>query len=203
MRRTALACLAVAALVLTLALAQAPPRADAQGPPPGGAPGRPPGGPPPGGPPPGAMAGMPIDSFIAERDSMTKVVLEQLGDRKGMAAESVFKNLKVIKGVPAQRLLAQMNGMSHALGVSCRHCHVPGHWSDDDKKNKDITRQMMAMSRAINQDYLAKMDFGEDKPVVNCMTCHRGEREPMMAMRAAMRPQGGPGAPGGPPPERR
>ena len=136
MRRTAFACLAVAALVLTLALAQTPPRADAQGPPPGS-----PGGPPPGGPAPGAMAGMPVDSFIAERDSMIKVVLENLGDRKGMAAESVFKNLKVIKGVPAQRLLAQMNGMSRALGVSCRHCHVPGHWADEDKKKADADKK--------------------------------------------------------------
>jgi hypothetical protein len=192
MRRSVLAFFAVAALVLTFALANAPMRADAQGPPPGG----------PGGPPPGAMAGMPVDSFVAERDSMIKVILEDLGDRKGAPAESVFKNLKVFKGLPAERMLGAMNNFSHALGVSCRHCHVPGHWKDEDKKPKAITREMMKMSGAINDEYLAKMDFGDDKPRVGCMTCHRGEPKPMMAMRRAMRQQGGPGAPpqGGPPP---
>ena len=191
MRRTALAFFAVAALVPTFALTNAPMRADAQGPPPGG----------PGGPPPGGMVGMPVDSFVAERDSMIKVVLEELGDRKSAPAESVFKNLKMMKGVPAERFLMRMNAFSRALGVSCRHCHVPGHWKDDDKKPKAIARQMMRMTGAINEEYLAKIDFGPDeKPSVNCTTCHRGEVEPMHAMRQAMRRQGGPGGPGGPPP---
>lgn len=191
MRRTALAFLTVAALVLTFALAQAPLRADAQGRPQGG----------PGGPPPGGMAGMPVDSFVAERDSMIQVILEDLGDRKGAPAESVFKNIKNMQGVPAERMLGAMNNFSRALGVSCRHCHVPGHWKDEDKKPKEIARQMMKMSGAINEEYLAKMDFGEnDKPRVGCMTCHRGEVEPMHAMRAMMRQQRGPGGPGGPPP---
>ena len=63
--------------------------------------------------------------------------------------------------------------------------------------------ERLESAEPITTDHLAKMDFGDDKPSVNCMTCHRGEREPMMAMRAAMRPPGGPGGPGGPPPERR
>lgn len=187
MRRTALAFLAVAALVLTFALGQGPQRADAQGPPQGG-------------PPPVGMTGMPVDSFAAERDSMIKVILRDLGDRRSAPAESVFKNIKNMQGVPAERLLGAMNGFSRSLGVSCRFCHVPGHWKDEDKKPKEIARQMMKMSGAINEDYLAKMDFGgDDKPHVGCMTCHRGEKEPMAAMRRAMR-RGGPGGPGGPPP---
>lgn len=190
MRRSAPALLAAAALALVFALAQSPLRADAQGRPPGG----------PGSPPPGGPAGMPADSFAAERDSMTRVILEHLGDRKNAPAESVFKNLKVMQGLPAERLLGAMNSFSRALGVSCRHCHVPGHWADEDKKPKEITRQMMKMSRAINDEYLAKMDFGDDKPNVGCMTCHRGEVEPMAAARRAMR-RGGPGGP--PPGERR
>ena len=192
MRRSALAFFAVGALVLTFALAQAPLRADAQGPPQGG----------PGGPPPGGMAGMPIDSFVAERDSMIKLIIEDLGERKNAPAESVFKNLKVFKGLPAERMLGAMNNFSRALGVSCRHCHVPGHWRDEDKKPKELARQMMKMSGAINDEYLSKMDFGEgEKPRVSCMTCHRGEVEPMASARRAMRRAGGPGGP--PPGERR
>lgn len=189
MRRTALVFAVAAALVAAFAFAHAPRRADAQGPPPAG-PER------PGGPPPGAMAGMPVDSFVAERDSMTRVVLEHLGDRKGMPAESVFKKIEIMKGIPAEQLLARMNAFSRALGVSCRHCHVPGHWADEDKKTKEISRQMMRMSGAINSEYLAKMDFGGERASVNCMTCHRGEPEPMQAMRRAMRRPGGPGGPG-------
>lgn len=192
MRRSALALITLAALALVFALTQSPMRADAQGPPPGGGPG----GPRPGGM--GApMVAMPIDSFKAERDSIIQVVLADLGDRKTAPAESVFKNLKILKGMPAERMLGTMNAFSRSLGVSCRYCHVPGHWKDEDKKTKELARQMMKMSSAINDDYLAKMDFGgDDKPHVGCMTCHRGEAEPMKAMRSAMRPPG----PGAPPP---
>jgi hypothetical protein len=99
-------------------------------------------------------------------------------------------------------MLGAMNNFSRALGVSCRHCHVPGHWRDEDKKPKEIARQMMKMSGAINDEYLSKMDFGEgEKPRVGCMTCHRGEVEPMASARRAMRRPGGPGGP--PPGERR
>jgi hypothetical protein len=191
MRRSALAFFAAAALLLTFAFAHAPRPADAQGPPPGG-------------PPPGGMSGMPVDSFVAERDSMIKVVLEELGDRKSAPAESVFKNLKVMKGIPAERLLGAMNSFSRALGVSCRHCHVPGHWKDEDKKPKAITREMIKLSSAINEEYLSKIDFGPDeKPRVNCMTCHRGEISPMRMARQAMRRAGGQPQGGPPPGDRR
>jgi len=182
MRRSALAFLAAGALALAIALAHLPLPAGAQG--------RPSGGP----------GGTPADSFAAERDSMTRVILEHLGERRAAPAESVFKNLKVMQGMPAERFLGAMNSFSRALGVSCRHCHVPGHWADEDKKPKEVARQMMKMSRAINDEYLAKMDLGDDRSNVGCMTCHRGEAEPMAAARRAMR-RGGPGGP--PPGERR
>lgn len=182
MRGTAPAALAAVALVLTFALASPARRAGAQGPPPG-------------------ADGAPVDSFAAERDSMTRVILERLGERRTAPAESVFKNLKVMQGIPAERVLGAMNSFSRALGVSCRHCHVPGQWADEDRKPKEITRQMMKMTRVINEEQLAKMDFGEHKPRVSCATCHRGEVEPMAAARRAMRRADGPGGP--PPGERR
>ncbi len=187
MRRPAAVLVVLAAMSFSFALANAPMRAAAQAPPMGR----------PGGPPPGEMAGMPVDSFVADRDSIIQALLEDLGDRKDMPAESVFKNLKVFKGLTAERLVRVMDGFSHSLGVNCSHCHVPGHWKDEDKKPKQIARDMMKMSRAINDDYLAKMDFGNDHPRVGCMTCHRGEREPMHAMRMMMRRERGPGGPRG------
>jgi hypothetical protein len=191
MRRAAYALVIVALLSVVVALAALPQRADSQAPPMGG-------------PPPAAgmaMPVMPVDSFVAERDSMIKVVLEELGDKQSMPAESVFHNLKIMKGFPAGQLVRGMNNFGRSLGVSCRYCHVPGHWKEDDKKPKKIAREMMGMTKAINEDYLGKIDFGEDDhPHVGCLTCHRGEKEPGHAMRQMMmggRP-GGPGGPGGP-----
>lgn len=151
--------------------------------------------------PPGMGTGMmatPVDSFVAERDSITKVLLEDLGDKQSAPAESVFHNLKLIKGRTAKQVVDGMNGFSHALGVSCRFCHVAGHWKDDDKKPKSIARSMMLMTSVVN-DSLSKMDFGDDHPHVGCFTCHRGERDPGASMRRMMRPPGGPGGPPGGP----
>lgn len=205
--------LTVALVVLAFALTASLQIAGAQGPgdrPPGGGMGRPgmggPGGNSMGGPG-GMMMPMPVDSFAAERDSMIKVELEDLGPKADSLEENVFHNLKVMKGRTAKDLLNGMNGMSRALGVSCRHCHIPGHWKDDDKKPKEVTRGMLKMTMAINDDHMAKIDFGgEDHPHVGCFTCHRGEKEPGHMMRMMMRQQqggrpgmGGPGGPGGNP----
>jgi len=164
--------------------------ADAMAQPPGSSKpqGRPPG-PPPGAPP---MAAMSVDSFVAERDSMTKVVLQDIAGKENAPAESVFKNIKLMKGVPAERLLRTMNAFGHSLGVSCRFCHVPGHWADEDKPHKRIARDMMVMSRAINDSLLSKVyNPDNDRRFVGCNTCHHGHPNPNWET-AQQRPQGGP-----------
>ena len=46
------------------------------------------------------------------------------------------------------------------------------------------------MTRAINEDYLAKIKaLEDDKPSANCFTCHRGQARPS----AELRPPGTPG----------
>ncbi|HTM57639.1 MAG TPA: c-type cytochrome [Candidatus Udaeobacter sp.] len=159
-------------------------------------PGRPdqpgPGG-PPGAPPPGSMQPMmprpaPIDSFVAERDSMMNAVLQRIAGRENAPAESVFKNIKVMKTVPAGRLVRIMNlGFGHSLGVSCRFCHIPDHWADDDKNPKLVTREMMVMVDSINTVLLprvAHLHHPPDRPppTVNCTTCHRGSKRPALNM---------------------
>ena len=48
-------------------------------------------------------------------------------------------------------------------------------WDSEDKEEKQVTREMMAMTRAINDDYLKKIKaLEDDKPSVNCLLCHRG-----------------------------
>lgn len=154
----------------------------------------------PGGPPGGPGGQMPLtdsarrvrDSVTAaRRDSGAAMVLRSIAGRENQPAESVFKNIKILKGVPAGRLVNIMNmGFGRSLGVSCGFCHVPGKWDLDDKQEKNTARIMIAMVGAINRDYLSKVPVDSGPPpTANCFTCHRGMPRPM--------------GPGGPPPGNR
>ncbi|HJQ55124.1 MAG TPA: c-type cytochrome [Gemmatimonadaceae bacterium] len=117
----------------------------------------------------------------ARRDSGAAMVLRSIAGRENEPAESVFKNIKILKGVPAGRVVNIMNnGFGRSLGVSCGFCHVPGKWDQDDKENKNTARLMFAMVQTINRDYISKVPNERGPPpVVNCMTCHRGNPRPM------------------------
>ena len=145
---------------------------------------------PPGGMGPGGPRVPLTDSARRVRDSVTAArrdsgaanVLRSIAGRENMPAESVFKNIKIFKGVPAGRLVNIMNnGFGRSLGVSCGFCHVPGKWDLDDKEEKNTARLMFAMVQTINRDYISKVpvDSGGPRPVVNCFTCHRGNSRPM------------------------
>lgn len=117
----------------------------------------------------------------ARRDSAAAMILRSIAGHENEPAESVFKNIKIFKGVPAGRLVNIMNlGFGRSLGVSCGFCHVPGKWDLDDKEEKQTARLMFAMVGTINRDYMSKVpnDRGA-APVVNCFTCHRGNAHPI------------------------
>jgi alkyl hydroperoxide reductase subunit AhpC len=85
--------------------------------------------------------------------------------------------------MPAERLPMIMGRFSEALGVSCDHCHVVKEWSKEDKEEKQIAREMMAMARTINADLLAKIpNLKSEHPTVTCTTCHRGAVKPATTM---------------------
>lgn len=88
-------------------------------------------------------------------------------------ASQQFKNIQVLKDVPASQLIPGMRYISDALGVKCDYCHVQDNFASDDKRPKQTARQMMTMLFAIN-----KNNFG-DRPAVSCFTCHQGHQEPM------------------------
>jgi Photosynthetic reaction centre cytochrome C subunit len=119
----------------------------------------------------------------ARRDSAAAMVMRSIAGRENQPAESVFKNIKILKGFPAGRVVAIMNlGFGRSLGVSCGFCHVPGKWDLDDKEEKNTARLMFAMVLTINRDYIAKVPTDPARaspPVVNCFTCHRGNSRPM------------------------
>jgi len=124
------------------------------------------------------------DSLEADRLKYMNEVMESIKGKEKLPADSVFKNIKVIKGassVSAEHFLWMMNwGWSAELGVSCSHCHVPGKWESDELLTKDIARGMWLMRVKINSEILpgiTGMNYDKD-PAVSCITCHRGKAIP-------------------------
>jgi hypothetical protein len=87
-------------------------------------------------------------------------------------AEQAFKNIKVIKSMPAGQLQGAMSFISASLGVDCSYCHTPPAMEKDDKPTKETARRMLAMVSEINKTFA-------DKMVVSCATCHRGRTQPV------------------------
>jgi photosynthetic reaction center cytochrome c subunit len=92
-------------------------------------------------------------------------------------AEDQFKNIKVLKGVPADQIFPSMQFITASLGVECEYCHVrEGQklvFEKDDKKTKVTARKMMEMMFAINKDNF------EGHREVTCYSCHRGAADPV------------------------
>jgi photosynthetic reaction center cytochrome c subunit len=88
-------------------------------------------------------------------------------------AEQQFKNIQVLKGIPAEQLFPTMQFISASLGVECEFCHVEKAFEKDDKKSKQTARKMMEMMFAINKDNF------EGHREVTCNTCHRGKGDPV------------------------
>jgi hypothetical protein len=128
------------------------------------------------------QATSPQTSVQQTNDAFVEKITKQIAGHEQEPAEKVFKNIQILKGVPAARLLLIMNlGYSHALGVACTHCHVEDDFSSDDKRPKRAAREMAVMHRSIN-DQLQKMQNLDPNPnghFINCSTCHRGGVDPM------------------------
>jgi photosynthetic reaction center cytochrome c subunit len=92
-------------------------------------------------------------------------------------AEERYKNIKVLKGIPADQVIPAMQFMTASLGVECEYCHVrDSHnmvFDKDDKKSKVTARKMMEMMVAINKE-----NFDGNREVT-CYSCHRGAANPV------------------------
>ena len=93
-------------------------------------------------------------------------------------AEEVFKNVQVMKGMPADQFLAAMGFISNATASNCTYCHLgEGGGAGWDEYQKDtpkklIARRMISMVQGINKTY-----FG-GRQVVTCMSCHHQQNKP-------------------------
>jgi hypothetical protein len=132
----------------------------------------------------------------------------------GPLAPEKYKDIQVLKDVPADQIDVTMRYFSAALGYQCQNCHMRDRATGvidfaADANGKTTARKMINLVRAANDP---NQDYGAH---INCGTCHQGRNQPaglqaalMMtpdqiaqfnAQQAAMAArQGGPGAPGGP-----
>ena len=111
---------------------------------------------------------------------------EQIKGREKEPAGQVFKNIQVLKEMPAGRLLSVMEmGYSRSLGTNCTHCHTPENWELDAQPAKQVAREMIQMMGVINTQLLKNVkNLKSTNPLVNCTTCHRGETKPALNLPA-------------------
>jgi hypothetical protein len=115
------------------------------------------------------------------------VVFERQPDAAGdplrqpeQTAGEHFKNVQILKDLPASRFIDTMHYFSASLGAKCEKCHIEGHFDSDDKKEKKAAREMIKMVASIDQQNF------KGHPKVQCYTCHRGAEKPLAAPAFAM-----------------
>jgi len=130
-------------------------------------------------PAPQGQAGQPTQQQPPQENPLVAELRKRIAGQEDKPAEEVFKNIQVLKGVPAGRLLSIMErGYTRSLGVRCDFCHVVGEWDKDDKEMKQAARDMVRMNAVINAELKKIKAIEADNPVVNCGTCHRGQPKP-------------------------
>ncbi len=98
-------------------------------------------------------------------------------------------NVRVIpRNTPVQQVIGMMRNFSGELGVRCQFCHVGEEgmplarfdFVSDQKRAKQVARQMMLMVQEINRrvDTLPQRPEGLAALQVSCETCHRGVSRP-------------------------
>jgi hypothetical protein len=115
----------------------------------------------------------------AEKNPYVAALEKQIAGQENKPAEEVFKNIQLLKGMPAGRILRVMEvAFNTSLGVTCTHCHLPDQWEKDDKEAKQTARKMWHFVSKVNQELQQAIGKG----VVNCTTCHRGQVKPATSM---------------------
>lgn len=126
------------------------------------------------------------DSLAADRQRLVDSVLKTIAGRENDPAGQVFKNVKMLKDMPAGKFLETMNDdYGKAIGRSCNFCHVTDHWDSDERKEKATTRIMIALEDSLNNaaPYLPQLKNRRGAwPHIECVTCHRGMNEPNHAL---------------------
>jgi hypothetical protein len=91
---------------------------------------------------------------------------------QAQTAERKYRNIQVLKGVPAKNVDSIMRAFNRALAVECAFCHVQDKWEDESKPQFATARKMFQMVKVLNENQLAKTSG------VSCWTCHAGQTKP-------------------------
>ena len=111
-------------------------------------------------------------------------LLQQIKGQENKPAGEVFKNVQLLKNIPAGRFLRIMDvGYSRSLGIGCDHCHVEDRWEADEKRPKLAAREMILLVNEINKKLESMENIDTSEPQINCTTCHRGYVKPATQMR--------------------
>jgi len=90
-------------------------------------------------------------------------------------------SVKVLRGLNVREFEAEMQFMNQALGVGCGHCHVRGDFASEANPRKAVSRRMLEMTKAINQQFFPNArpaDGASRLGKVTCFTCHQGLERP-------------------------
>ena len=95
-------------------------------------------------------------------------------------AAQKYKNIKVLKDLPADQLGPLMHQYNTALSVNCSFCHVVNAehnaWDKDDVPMKAVARQMIGVVNDLNAHQ--KSLNGR----ATCYMCHQGHPEPVTSV---------------------
>src|SRR5437773_1018493 len=97
---------------------------------------------------------------------------------KPLLAEQVFKNVRVLKGIPVDDFLQTMGIMTAALQFDCSDCHT-GAGTDRVDWAADTPRKIMARTMVTMVATINKNNFG-GRQLVTCWTCHRNRDKPLV-----------------------
>lgn len=90
-------------------------------------------------------------------------------------------NVRVLTGLYAQQFQEEMNLIVQGLGVTCNTCHVRNNFASEEKPEKLKARQMLEMTKGLNEKHFPGYIPKEGESVlgkVTCYTCHKGETTP-------------------------
>ena len=92
-----------------------------------------------------------------------------------------YKNIKVLKNLPADKLGPLMHEYCRSLSVSCDFCHKGHEWASDENPQKNIARGMIRLTQSLNKKGSAV------RGKATCFMCHHGHPEPITTVPAESR----------------